>query len=87
MNDLVFVNYNTKLHEKTEKAKLLEEDGAIKYDHICLEELKFSSEWMMGIAGHPMSLYTQNTDGLTWAVRVGAYTSRSRNEENAIYFL
>lgn len=51
LNDLMFVNYNVELHERTEKAKLLEEDASIKFDPICLEELKWwLDNWIrMGI--------------------------------------
>lgn len=86
----MFVNYNAKLHERSERAKLLEEEGAIKYDPICLEELNFSSEWMTGIEG-PSNEFVYTDDGLTWATveeamgiheRLGAYTRRAQNVEN-----
>lgn len=46
--DRVYINYNM-LNKCFVITKLLEEDAAHKYDSICVQDMKFNSEWMLGI--------------------------------------
>lgn len=62
----MYITYNRKLHERTQRHKLLEEDASQKYDPIRVDAMNFNSEWLTGIEGAADEFVYSEQDGLTW---------------------
>ncbi|MQL72844.1 hypothetical protein Taro_005187, partial [Colocasia esculenta] len=79
LNDLVYVQYNRRLHERFQERKKHPE----KYDPICLEDLDWGSSWM---TKHCEDLVHEGDD-LTWAIvdeAIGASKERTRRGKMSI---